>query len=143
MKQNATHESFIREEQASPGSERSFAIVMATGLAVLGGINWWHAGRIWPWLGGIAAIFVVLGYLFPSALKPVNWLWFKLSLLLHAVVSPIVLGLMFFGVVLPTGLVMRAMGKDLLRLKLEPDRDSYWILRQPPGPAPQTMKDQF
>jgi len=45
--------------------------------------------------------------------------------------------------VLPTGLVMRAMGKDLLRLKREPDAASYWIVRAPPGPAPESMKDQF
>ena len=47
------------------------------------------------------------------------------------------------GTVLPTGLVMRAMGKDLLRLKRQPDAESYWIVRAPPGPAPDTMKDQF
>jgi hypothetical protein len=63
--------------------------------------------------------------------------------LLHAVVNPIVMALVFYGAVLPTGLVMRAMGKDTLSLKIEPDRDSYWILRQTPGPAPETMKDQF
>ena len=48
-----------------------------------------------------------------------------------------------YGCVLPTGLVMRAMGKDLLRLKRQPGADSYWIVRQPPGPMPETMKDQF
>jgi hypothetical protein len=63
--------------------------------------------------------------------------------LLHAVVNPLIMGLVFYGAVLPTGLVMRALGKDVLRLKLEPDRDSYWLDRQPPGPAPETMKDQF
>ena len=62
---------------------------------------------------------------------------------MHAVVSPIVMSLVFYGAVLPVGLVMRVMRKDPLGLKIEPDRDSYWILRRPPGPAPQTMKDQF
>jgi hypothetical protein len=51
------------------------------------------------------------------------------------------MGLLFFGTVLPTGLVMRAMGKDLLRLKRIPEAKSYWVNRQPPGPAPETMKD--
>ena len=60
-----------------------------------------------------------------------------------SIVNPIVMGLLFYGTVLPTGLVMRALGKDLLRLKREPDADSYWIVRAPPGPAPETMKDQF
>jgi hypothetical protein len=49
----------------------------------------------------------------------------------------------FFGAVLPTGLVMRALGKDPLRLKRQPDANSYWIERRPPGPAPKSMKDQF
>jgi hypothetical protein len=53
------------------------------------------------------------------------------------------MALLFYGTVLPTGLVMRTLGKDLLRLKREPAADSYWIVRQPPGPAPESMKDQF
>ena len=64
-------------------------------------------------------------------------------MLLHAVVNPIVMAILFYVAVLPTGLLMRAMGKDMLRLKREPENESYWILRRPPGPAPETMKDQF
>ena len=116
---------------------------MAMGFTLFGGINWWHQGYAWPWLGGVAVLFTVTGYFFPAALKPLNWLWFKFGLVLHAVVNPIVMGLVFYGAVLPTGFVMRAMGKDPLRLKLEPDRDNYWIIRQPPGSAPETMQDQF
>jgi hypothetical protein len=63
--------------------------------------------------------------------------------LLHKVVNPIVMALMFFGAVLPTGVVMRALGKDPLRLKWQPDGNSYWIERRPPGPTPESMKDQF
>ena len=143
MMQQSTHESFTRVDKAAPGSERHFAIVMAAALAVLGAINWWHDGRVWPWLGGIAALLVLVGCFCPTVLKPLNWLWFKFGLLLHALINPIVMGLVFYGAVLPTGLVMRAMGKDMLRLKVERNLKSYWIKRQPPGPAPQTMKDQF
>jgi len=63
--------------------------------------------------------------------------------LLHKVVNPIVMALVFFGTVLPTGLIMRALGKDPLRLKWQADAKSYWIERRPPGPAPESMKDQF
>ena len=143
MTQQSAHECFGPKEPAAPGSERSFAIVMAVALGLLGTINWWHNGRVWPWFGGIAVLFIVAGYLVPPALKPLNWLWFKLGLVLHALVNPIVMGLLFYGVVLPTGLVLRVMGKDPLRRKYTPERDSYWIIRQPPGPAPETMKDQF
>jgi hypothetical protein len=58
-------------------------------------------------------------------------------------VNPIVMALVFFGTVLPTGLVMRALGRDPLRLKRRPNVNSYWIERRPPGPAPESMKDQF
>jgi hypothetical protein len=52
------------------------------------------------------------------------------------------MGLLFFGTIWPTGLVMRLRGRDLLRLEREPASNSYWIAR-PPGPQPETMKDQF
>jgi hypothetical protein len=58
-------------------------------------------------------------------------------------VNPIVMAFVFFGAVLPTGLIMRAVGKDPMRLKCEPDANSYWIERRPPGPAPESLKDQF
>ncbi len=139
----STHETFAREEHATPGSDRSFGIVMAVGFGLLGALNWWHQGHVWPWLGGVAGLFLVAALLWPAALSPINRLWFKFGLLLHAVVNPIIMGLVFYGAVMPTGLIMRAMGKDPLRLKVEPDSASYWIVRQPPGPKPETMKDQF
>ena len=141
--QAATHETFARDDKTQVGSERSFGIVMAVFFALIAVLNCWHEGRVWPWLGGIAVLFLAAAYLWPAALKPLNRLWFRFGLLLHKVVNPMVMGLLFYVAVLPTGLIMRAMGKDLLRLKREPDSDSYWIVRRPPGPAPETMKDQF
>jgi hypothetical protein len=143
MTQQTTHESFSREEKTTRGSERSFGIVMAVALALLAVLNWWHDGHVWPWMGAIAVLFLVAALLHPIVLKPLNWVWFKFGLLLHAIVNPVVMGLLFYLAVFPTGLIMRALGKDLLHLKREPDSDSYWIVRQPPGPAPETMKDLF
>ena len=91
----------------------------------------------------MGVLFFAAGYFCPSALRPLNWLWFNFGLLLHSVVNPIVMGLLFYATVWPTGIVMRALGKDLLRLRREPEGTSYWIPRQPPGPEPTTMKDQF
>lgn len=142
MKQ-ATHEVFVRDEKIVAGSDRSFGLVMATAFAAVSLLNGWHLGRVWPWTGGVAALFLVFALLRPAALNPLNRIWLKFGLLLHGVVNPVVMALLFYGTVLPTGLVMRALGKDLLRLKRQPDAASYWIARQPPGPAPETMKDQF
>lgn len=140
---SATHEVFAREENIVAGSDRSFGFVMAGAFALLSALNGWHMGRIWPWTTGLAALFLMAALVRPAILNPLNRVWLKFGLLLHKVVNPIIMGLLFFGTVLPTGLVMRALGKDLLRLKREPDADSYWIVRTPPGPAPETMKDQF
>jgi hypothetical protein len=139
----ATHEAFERDEQIVAGSDRSFGLVMAGAFAVVTVLNAWHAGRIWPWTASLAAGFLIASLLKPAALNPLNRIWLKFGLLLHQIVNPLIMALLFYGTVLPTGLVLRAMGKDLLRLKREPDANSYWIVRAPPGPSPETMKDQF
>jgi hypothetical protein len=61
---------------------------------------------------------------------------------MHRIVNPVVMGLLFYGTILPTGLVMRLRGRDLLRLKRDPNAETYWIARAP-GPRPETMRDQF
>jgi Saxitoxin biosynthesis operon protein SxtJ len=116
---------------------------MTAAFAAMSLLNWWHNGHSWRWTGGIAVLFFAAALLYPAALKPFNRVWLKFGLLLHKVVNPIVMALVFFGTVLPTGLIMRALGKDPLRLKWQPDANSYWIERRPPGPAPESMKDQF
>ena len=138
----STHESFVREEASTPGSDRTFGLVMAAALAIVSTVNVWHHGRLWPWLVPLAAVFVSVSLLRPSWLHPLNRLWMMLGLVLHRIVNPIVMGLVFYGTVLPTGLVMRMRGRDLLRLKRDQAADTYWIAR-PPGPAPETMRDQF
>ena len=137
-----THESFVRDEVTAPGSDRTFGLVMAGALAVLALFNGWHHRRLWPWMLFAAALFLVLGLLRPSSLHPLNRLWMMLGLLLHRIVNPIVMGLLFYGTILPTGLVMRLRGRDLLRLRRDPAAETYWITRTP-GPAPETMRDQF
>ena len=141
MKQS-THESFTREEVAQPGSDRTFGLVMAGALALVSLLNGWHLGRVWPWTLAASLLLAVAALLRPSSLHPLNRLWMKLGLILHRLVNPIVMGLLFYGTIFPTGLVMRVRGRDLLRLKREAGAHSYWIARAP-GPAPETMRDQF
>jgi len=138
----STHESFTRDEPASPGSDRTFGLVMAAALAMVSLVNGWHHGRLWPWTSVAALLFAAAALLRPSSLRVLNSLWMKLGLLMHKVVNPVVMGLLFYGTILPTGLVMRLRGRDLLRLKREPKAETYWIAR-PPGPSPETMRDQF
>lgn len=140
---SATHERFTAEEKNAPGSERQFGIVMALGCALLSLLNFWRSGGWWPWGLAIAALFGAAAFLAPKPLKPLNLAWFKFGLLLHRIVNPLIMSLVYYLSVVPTGLIMRALGRDLLRLKIDRDADTYWIPRQPPGPAPETMKDQF
>jgi hypothetical protein len=138
----STHENFTRDEASFPGSDRTFGMVMAGALALLALINGWHAGRLWPWELALAVGFLAAAWLRPALLNSLNRLWMKLGLFLHKIVNPIVMGLLFYGTIWPTGLVMRMRGRDLLRLKREQDAETYWIARTP-GPLPETMRDQF
>ncbi len=137
------HESIAHEQPIQTSSDRSFGIVMGVFFAIVG---------LWPvlfggtprwWSIGIAAAFTVLALVLPRVLAPLNRLWFRFGLFLNRIVSPIILGLMFYGVFTPIGLLLRLFGKDLLRLKLDKSTESYWIDRDPPGPAPETIKQQF
>ena len=97
--------------------------------------------RVWSVL--IALAFGACALAAPDWLAPLNRVWTRFGFLLHKIVSPIVLGVMFFGVVAPTGLLMRLVGKDPLRLRLDEQARTYWIERRPPGPSPESFKDQF
>jgi hypothetical protein len=97
----------------------------------------------WPWWLGAAVLLGSVALLRPSLLAPFNRLWTKFGLLLFAVVSPVVLAIVYYGCVTPIGWVVRLTGKDLLRLRYEPNAQSYWITREPPGPPPASLKNQF
>ena len=88
-------------------------------------------------------IMVAAGLLVPSLLRPLNWLWFKFGMFLSMVMTPIVMGVLFVSTVVPTALVMRLRRRDLLRLKIDRQSKSYWIMREPPGPGGDTMRNQY
>ena len=93
--------------------------------------------RLWSLL--ISSVFLIFGLINSQILTPLNKLWFKFGLLLGKVISPLVMGLIFFFVVTPIGLIMRALRKDLLNLKYDKNK-SYWIEKK--GPKSK-MKNQF
>lgn len=148
----STHEDFSREDEIEGSTDRGFGLTVGGILLAIAllrvGLGWWGSGEItlgwFEWtLGGIGAALVVLGLIAPTLLAPLNKAWMKLGLLLFKVVNPIVLGLIFLVTIVPIGLLLRAFGKDPLRLKFEPDAKSYWITRDPPGPSPDSMPLQF
>lgn len=92
--------------------------------------------------GALALIFLVLTVVRPQALTSMNHLWFKLGLLMGAIVSPIVLGVIFFLLITPVSLITRLFGRDVLKVKSR-KTESYWVERDPPGPGPDSFKNQF
>lgn len=137
------HEDLTRSQHVEGSSDRSFGIVMATVFAVV---------AVWPllrgaephwWAVGMGVVLALIALLRPELLAAPNRLWIKLGLVLGRVVSPIALGVVFYCVLTPIGLAMRLAGKDPLRLKRDLGVDSYWIPREPPGPPPDSMKNQF
>lgn len=138
-----THESFERDEEVKGSSDRAFGVTFAVVFAVLAGISVWRGGGSWLYTSCASAVFALVALAAPGLLAPLNRLWLKFGLLLHKVTTPLILGLMFFLIVTPTALIMRLLGKDLLRLNGDKEAESYWIERRPPGPAPETMPNQF
>jgi Saxitoxin biosynthesis operon protein SxtJ len=137
------HESYVRDESVQGGPNRSFGLLFAGVFALIGLLPLMFGGAAHPWAIILAGLFLLSALAFPGALAPLNRLWLRFGLLLHRIVSPVVLGIMFFGVITPIGLVMRLLGKDPMRVQLDKAAGSYWIERTPPGPAPETFKDQF
>lgn len=138
-----THEILTREETVKGSSDRSFGLTFAAVALILAGIWFWRERAAWPYALAVAAIFAVLALAAPQVLAPLNRVWLKIGLLLHRVVNPIVMGLLFFGCITPMGVFMRLLGKDLLHLRFDRQATSYWISREPPGPAPDSMRNQF
>lgn len=148
----STHEDFVRDESIEGSTDRGFGLTVGGILLAIGlvrvGLGFWSSGELafgWvEWLlFGVGLPLVVLGLAAPLVLAPLNRAWTKLGLVLFKVVNPLVLGLIFLLTIVPIGLILRASGKDLLRLKFDRTAKSYWILREPPGPSPESMPQQF
>ena len=121
------------------GSNKSFGIVFAV---VFGLIAFWpliKGNDIRIWVLIISIIFFVLGLINSKILTPLNRLWFKFGIFLGNFIAPIVMGIIFFLVVTPTGIIMKLLGKDLIKLKKNNDK-SYWIEKKN---IKSSMKNQF
>ena len=121
-------------------SNRSFGIVFFFVFLII---------SLWPlinenplrvWSIFVAIIFLILGLVNSKLLTPLNILWFKFGKILGTIVTPIVMGIVFFIVITPTGFIMKLFGKDLLNKKYNNKNKSYWIDREK---SKGTMKQQF
>lgn len=125
------------------GSNRSFGVVFAVVFAIIGTYPLLAGDPVRIWSLGVAGGFGLVTLVAPQVLRPLNSLWFKFGMLLGRIINPIVMFLIYVITILPIGLIMQALGKDLLRRRLEPEATSYWLERAPAGPEPDSLKEQF
>ena len=142
-KKQAIHENLSRQDEVKIGSNRSFGFVFTVVFAVVGALPLLDGEFVRWWAFVVAGLFLAVSLFVPRLLKPLNKLWFRFGLLLHKIVTPVIMGLLFFTTITPIALFIRLTGKDPLRLRFDPDAKSYWIERDPPGPEPETMRYQF
>ena len=125
-------------------SERTFGFVFTGIFLLIAAYLWYHDAKpvtIQAFLV-LAVAFLAFTLFMPIALRPLNKAWYKLGLLMGRVVSPIVLGILFFILITPIAIVMRLAGRDPLKLRKQ-NVQSHWIDRAPPGPESTSFKDQF
>lgn len=136
-------ENLNRKEEIEYSSDRTFGLVFALFFGLI---------ALWPLVKGgrprivavvLAMAFLLIAMLRPSLLAFLNWFWQRLGLLLSAVVSPLALGILFYLIFTPIGILMRIFGKRPLHLKFDSTAESYWIWRNPPGPDGTTFNHQF
>ena len=121
-------------------SEKSFGVVFSIVFLIVSLYPLINSESLRIWALVVSIIFFLLAFLAPKILVLPNKLWFKFGLLIGSIVAPIVMTLVYFVTVVPTGLIMRLLGKDLLKQKLDKNAKSYWIERKEPMGS---MKNQF
>ena len=127
-------------DEVKLGSNRSFGIVFFIVFVLIAIYPLINQGEVRIWSLIISFLFLFLGLLNSKILTPLNKLWFRFGLFLGKIISPIIMAVIFFLVVTPIGLLMRFFGKDVLNLKLNKKKTSYWIEKV--GPKSK-MKNQF
>jgi Saxitoxin biosynthesis operon protein SxtJ len=137
------HEDFSRAETHEGPSNRSFGVTLAAFFLIVTLLPVLRSRPPRWWAAAPAAILLAPAILFPSALSLPNRLWMKLALLISKITNPIITALMFYLLFTPIAVICRWTGKDLLRLKFDEKLDTYWIVRQPAGPPPESMRNQF
>jgi hypothetical protein len=138
-----THEDLTRDHQVEGSSNRALGLVFAGAFLLIAVRPLFDGETPRWWASVVAAGFGLVALVKPTLLAGLNRLWIEFGVLLGKIVSPIALGVLFFCVLTPIGLMIRLTGKDHLSLKRDPDADSYWIPREPPGPPPDSMTNQY
>ncbi len=109
---------------------RKFGVLFSVICALIGGYIWYDSGEISLWFSGASLIFLASGLFFYAILKPVYVLWMKFALVLAWINTRIILGIAFYLIITPMGLLLRLFGKDLLDQRIDRKAATYWKMRE-------------
>jgi hypothetical protein len=130
-------------EALKRSSDRAFGLIFTVFWSIIAVAPLREGGSIRIWAMILAVAFLVCVVVRPTMLVPLNRLWQRFARLLQTLTNTIVMTILYFLTIVPFGLIMRLMNRDVLRIKWDRACASYWIPRNPPGPPPDSMKDQF
>ena len=135
----------IKTMDTSKKAIRKFGLVIVIGLGVIGILISMkiHNINVSQWLWGIGFLFFILSFVLPSVLRPVYRLWMLLAYFIGGIVSRVILTVLFYVVLTPTGLVLRLFGKDVLDKKFEKNRESYWVKKDLTGITKEQYKKMY
>lgn len=132
-----------RMTRSSLPNDRSFGFTFTVVLVLAGAWLSWKESQYAPAAFGVAALFMLAALALPKVLHPLNAAWMRFGGLLNRIVSPLVMGVIFFALVTPLATVLRMCGRDVLRRRFDLRSDSYWVTRDPPGPDRSSFPRQF
>jgi len=138
-----TPENAHPHEDIKMGSDRAFGLVFAVLFAIIAFFPVIKDEPVRLWALGICAVFLLVALIRPALLQPLNKIWFQFGLGLHKIMSPVIMAVLFIIAIVPVALIFKIIGKDPLFRKFDKTAETYWITRDPPGPDPEHMKQQF
>jgi len=124
-------------------SDRSFGFTFTTVFALVGAWMAWKSSTHFVFPLVASALFLLVSLTVPRVLHPLNVAWMRLAVVLNRIVSPVVMGVIYFGLLTPIAAAMRLRGRDALHRRFDAKLDTYWIKRDPPGPAGSSFPQQF
>jgi hypothetical protein len=136
-----THDRF-HDDEVVEGSPRAFGLVFAAVFSIVGVLPLWDGRPLRVWSLVVAAMFLVFALMAPAVLAPLSRLWQRIGLILHHVINPVVMGILFYLVMTPFGVTMRLLRRGLsTRLPRDPAAATYWLSRA--DSTPSSMRNQF
>ena len=135
----------IKALDTSSKEIRKFGLVIAIALGVIGSFVYVKFGNfdVVGWLWGIGLLFLILGFILPSVLRPVYRIWMLLAYFIGGIVSRVILTVLFYVVLTPTGLVLRLFGKDVLDQKFDKRQESYWVKKDLSGHTKEQYRKMY